>query len=226
MSVDIDNGVFVYGHFSASDQIIFSYAHATRETPVVPQSTDELAQAAACLLASEGAEGLARFDAFPAPLFATDREGHLLYYNEACVALAGRTPEVGVDRWCICEKMHGLSGEKLSPEQGALAAALREGRALRDVEALVERADGETTQVYLFPTPAFAEDGRIVGAVNLFVPSDGRLHQELIATAQRCRTLAKWIGDRQANDALTRMAEECDEQALILAPSGPAALRN
>ncbi len=205
---------------------MLSYVHSNPDPRAAPHSADELALAAADLLASEGAEGLARFNSFPAPLFATDSEGRLLYYNDACVALVGRTPEVGVDRWCVCTRMHSLSGEWLSPEQGALAAAVREGRALRNLEALVERADGDTTQVNLFPTPAFAEDGRIVGAVNLFVPSDGRLHYELIATAQRCRTLAKWIGDRQANDALTRMAEECDEQALILAPSEPAALRN
>ena len=31
---------------------------------------------------------------------------------------------------------------------------------------------------------------------------------------------------RQANDALTRMAEECDEHALILAPLEPATARN
>ena len=97
---------------------------------------------------------------------------------------------------------------------------------MRNIEALVERTDGGKTSVRSFPTLAFAEDGRVVGAVNLFVPSDGQLHRDLLATAQRCRMLAKWIGDRQANDALTQMAEECDQQALILAPIAPATPRN
>lgn len=191
-----------------------------------PLSADGLADVAAELFASEGAEGLVRFDAFPAPLFATDCDGRLLYYNDACLALTGRTPKVGVDRWCICASLSSLAGDLLPPDQRPLAGALREGRALRNIEALVERADGGQTAVRAFPTPAIGDDGRIVGAVNLFIPSDGRLHHELLATAQRCRTLAKWIGDRQANDALTQMAEECDEQALILAPIEPETLRN
>ena len=201
-----------------SDRMIPSGYPTARGASDAPRSADELASVAAGLLASAGSEALTRFDPFPGALYATDRDGRLIYFNDACVALTGRTPQVGVDRWCICAGLRSIAGDPIAPDQGPLAGALREGRALRNIEALVEHADGGKIPVRSFPTPAFAEDGRVVGAVNLLVPSDGQLHRDLLATALRCRTLAKWIGDRQANDALTQMAEECDQQAQVLRP--------
>jgi len=47
-------------------------------------------------------------------------------------------------------------------------------------------------------------------------PPIERLHETaytLLATAERCRRLATWITDRQAIEALLRLAEECEQRA-------------
>lgn len=171
------------------------------------------------MLASEGVEALARYDPHPAPLYAIDSDGLLIYYNDACATITGRTPQIGSDRWCVSGAIYTLEGAPVDYATGPMATAVGEARALRDLSALIERPDGEKTAVSAFPTPALAEDGRVIGAINVIVPLDGVIHRELLATAHRCRTLAKWIGDRQANDALVCMARECDAQAHILAPA-------
>ncbi len=40
-------------------------------------------------------------DEIPAALYVADVEGTITYFNKACVGLAGRTPEVGRDKWCV-----------------------------------------------------------------------------------------------------------------------------
>ena len=182
-------------------------------------SADQFARRAASLLASGGTDALAQFDPYPAPLYALDGDGHLRYFNDACVTLAGRTPQIGVDRWCVCTAVYTAQGEPVDHETGPMATAVREARPLRDFEALIERPCGARVAVQPYPTPALDHSGEVVGAVNLFVPLDGALYLDLLATAQRCRRLAKWIGDRQANDSLSQMAEECEQQALILTPA-------
>lgn len=216
----------------ASERAIVSEMPITVSTPAsssvsrASDGADRFAQEAADLLAREGVAALARYDPHPAPLYAIDAGGRLIYYNEACVAITGRNPQIGVDRWCVAAAIYTPDEEPVDYATGPMATAVREARPLRDLVALIERPDGEKTPVRVFPTPALTEDGRVVGAVNLIVPLDGVLHQELLATAMRCRTLAKWIGDRQANDALSLMAVECDQQARILAPVDPDTPRN
>ena len=178
------------------------------------------------MLANDGVDALAQFDPHPAPLYAIGADGHLLYYNDACVGIAGRTPQIGIDRWCLCHAILTPQGEPVAHATGSMAAVLRDARPVRGVEALIEQPDGRRIAVQPYPTPALDDEGRVVGAINLIVPLDGQLHRDLLATAQRCRTLAKWIGDRQANDSLNRMAAECGEQALILAPLESHTCRN
>lgn len=202
---------------------------ASEPRPETLGDADLFARNAAALLAREGVDALAQYDRYPAPLYAVDADGDLLYYNDAWVAIAGRAPQIGIDRWCPCDAILTMAGEPVDQATGPMATVLRDAHPVRGVEALIERPDGERVAVKPYPTPALDDRDRVVGAVNLIVPLDGALHQELLATAQRCRTLAKWIGDRQANDALSRMAVECDEQALILAPPpapAPARSRN
>ena len=40
-------------------------------------------------------------DALPTAIYATDAQGRIIFYNEACVTFSGRRPEIGSDRWCV-----------------------------------------------------------------------------------------------------------------------------
>ena len=40
-------------------------------------------------------------DALPAPVYLTDPDGLVTYWNRACAEFAGREPQLGKDRWCV-----------------------------------------------------------------------------------------------------------------------------
>lgn len=40
-------------------------------------------------------------DQLPVPIYTTDADGAVTYWNRACVDFAGREPQLGHDRWCV-----------------------------------------------------------------------------------------------------------------------------
>jgi PAS domain S-box-containing protein len=117
-------------------------------------------------------------DAIPAAIYTTDARGRITYFNQASVALAGRTPTVGGDEWCVTWKLYWPDGTPLPHDECPMAIALKEGRPVRNVEALAERPDGSRVPFIPFPTPLRASDGKIVGAVNMLVDISERKQAE------------------------------------------------
>ena len=179
-------------------------------------AAESLVHSAAHVLGDKGPGALRDFDEFPAPLYATDEKGKILYFNPACVDFAGRTPTLDSDRWCVSWKLFTTEGAALPHDKCPMAVAVHDGQPVRDVEAFAERPDGQRIRFRPFPTPATNDDGRVVGAVNLLVPVDGNTYRGLVAKADKCRTLARWMTDKQAKDVLTDMARECDRHAAAL----------
>ena len=95
--------------------------------------------------------------------------GRITYYNDAAVALAGRTPTLGSDEWCVTWKLYWPDGTPLPHEEYPMAIALKEGRAIRNAEVIAERPDG--TRVPFIPYPTLLRDmhGNVVGAINMLV---------------------------------------------------------
>lgn len=49
-----------------------------------------------------GGRSLARvLDGLPAAVHVTDAQGVVTHYSRSRIAVAGRTPRVGKDRWCV-----------------------------------------------------------------------------------------------------------------------------
>jgi PAS domain-containing protein len=67
--------------------------------------------------------------AIPAAIYTTDAQGKITYFNQAAVELAGRTPAIGSDDWCVTWKLYHPDGRPLPHEQCPMAIALKEGRA-------------------------------------------------------------------------------------------------
>ncbi|MDP1907169.1 MAG: PAS domain-containing protein [Hyphomicrobium sp.] len=156
-------------------------------------------------------------DRLPAPIYVTDGDGTVTYFNQACVELAGRTPEPGRDKWCVTWKIYSADGEFVPHDQGPMAVAIREQRPIRNVEAIAERPDGTTVNFMPFPTPWFDSDGNMAGAVNLLLDiSAQRGPDYLLEQAEKCRRLANSITDAAATDTLNLMAAKYDAQALKL----------
>ncbi|HEY5710336.1 MAG TPA: PAS domain-containing protein [Allosphingosinicella sp.] len=150
----------------------------------------------------------------PAPIYTTDMDGWVTYYNRACVEFAGRTPVIGRDRWCVTWKLFGHDGAYIPHECCPMAVAVKERRAIRGVLAYAERPDGSRVMFTPFPTPLIDADGDVIGAVNIVLEvADDRQAGVLRAEAMRCRRLAHGVTDQQTFDTLQLMASEYDDKA-------------
>ena len=182
-------------------------------------------QAAHCLIELAASTIRSSPEAFPevldelaAPIYLTDGEGTLTYFNNACVKLAGRTPRVGTDKWCVTWKLYTTDGEYLPHDSCPMAVAIREPRSIRGVEAIAERPDGTRINFIPYPTPLFHEDGNLAGAVNLLLDVTPERGPE-------CRTTARVRASRdelrmEAIETLARLAarlagRDPDDHALI-----------
>ncbi|MDQ3077722.1 MAG: hypothetical protein M3Q83_02645 [Pseudomonadota bacterium] len=170
----------------------------------------------AALLSAGGSRRLSDYDLFPAPVYATDECGRLSYYNAASVDFAGHTPTLGVDQWCVSWKMLDEHGTEVPHDRCQMAISVREGYAVRGIDAIAERPDGTRAPFRAFPTPVIDDQGRTIGGVNLLVPLDGATGRQLLATAAKYRNLAHWVSDSRASETLKHMAGECEGQAAAL----------
>ncbi|HEX8301039.1 PAS domain-containing protein [Sphingomonas sp.] len=153
-------------------------------------------------------------ESLPAAIYVTDAEGHITFYNSACVSLAGRIPQLGRDRWCVTWKLFTQEGEPLPHERCPMATAILEKREVRGAEAIAERPDGSRFRFQPFPTPLFDAKGDLIGAINMLIDvTDRRRVDELRGQAARCRRLAGSTFDRQTIDALSTMADEYEGEA-------------
>jgi PAS domain S-box-containing protein len=116
--------------------------------------------------------------AIPAAIYTTDAEGRITYFNQAAVEIAGRTPTIGSDEWCLAWKLYHPDGTPLSHDQSPMAVALREGRAIRNAEAVAERPDGSRVPFIPYPTPLRDSAGQIAGAINMLVDISERKQAE------------------------------------------------
>jgi PAS domain S-box-containing protein len=116
--------------------------------------------------------------AIPAAIYTTDAQGRITYYNEAAVELAGRTPTIGSDEWCVTWKLYRPDGTPMRHDECPMAVALKEGRPIRNAEAIAERPDGTRVPFIPYPTPLRDSSGKIVGAINMLVDVSERKQAE------------------------------------------------
>ena len=109
------------------------------------------------------------FKDFVAPVYTTDADGWLTYYNDAAADLWGYHPELGKARWCGCWRMFTVDGQVLPFDQCAMAVTVREDRPVRGAEAVLERPDGTCIPFMPYPTPLRDASGAQVAASNLLL---------------------------------------------------------
>jgi PAS domain S-box-containing protein len=157
--------------------------------------------------------------AIPAAVYTTDAEGRITYYNEAAVEFAGRRPTLGSDEWCVTWKLYKPDGTPLPHEECPMAIALKEGRPIRNAEAVAERPDGSRVPFIPYPTPLRDADGNVVGAINMLVDVSERQQAE---TQQR--VLLKELNHRVKNNmqmlqsllnAATRRSQNAEARAVL-----------
>ena len=189
---------------------------ATLRTPAVLDP--EEVTGAAIAAARGGKDALQPLlDSLPVPIYLTDAEGWVTYFNRACADFAGRTPLPGEDRWCVTWRLYTESGAFLPHDQCPMAQAIRDKAQVRGVVAVAERPDGTRVLFTPHPTPITDDAGTLIGAVNILVDvTDRRQAGALGAQAQRCRRLARSVTDQRTVDTLVAMATEYEEKARAL----------
>ncbi|HYI63639.1 MAG TPA: PAS domain-containing protein [Allosphingosinicella sp.] len=185
--------------------------------PAPPASPEDMIGMARAAARNGAGELNAVLETLPAPIYTTDADGWVTFFNRACVDFAGRTPMLGEDRWCVTWRLYGLDGAFLPHDECPMAVAIKERREIRGAVAAAERPDGTRVMFTPWPTPLFDEHDDIVGAVNILIDvTDQRQAGALRAQAVRCRRLAQSVTDQQAVDTLLLMAAEYDEKAQSL----------
>ena len=174
----------------------------------------------AAAAAAEGDRALQdAIETLPAPIYLTDADCWVTFFNRACVDFAGRTPVAGQDRWCVTWRLYTEKGAPLPHDCCPMAMAIREQREIRGVVAFAERPDGSRVMFTPYPTLIRDNSGRLVGAVNLLIDvTDERQSASLKAQAQRCRRLAQSVTDSRTVSTLLGMATEYEDKARALQP--------
>ncbi len=155
-------------------------------------------------------------DRLPVPIYTTDADGAVTYWNRACVEFAGRMPMLGEDRWCVTWQIYTTAGDRLPHDQCPMAQAIHEKREIRGAVAIAMRPDGSRRAFTPYPTPLFDEAAKLTGAVHMLVDVSAEQADELADQAQRCRRLAHATYDRQTCTVLSAMADEFAQTAADL----------
>ena len=130
-----------------------------------------------------------RLGALPAAIYVTDAAGRIIYCNRAAADLWGTTPKFGEDRWFDLARFHHNDGTPMAIEDCPTEIALKQGRVVRNLEAILERPDGTRIPIIPYPTPLRDGAGAIVGVLNMTVDITERKQAEH-ALAERDRQLS------------------------------------
>ena len=166
------------------------------------------------LAAFEDGDGYrTQLDRFRVPIYVTDADGLITYWNQACVIFAGREPQLGQDRWCITWRLFTIDGDPLPHEDCPMAVAIREKKAIRSEIAIAMRPDGTRVAFRPYPTPLIDKTGTLRGAINILIDISDEQSDALKQQAARCRRLANSTDDVSAREILRSMANGYDQSA-------------
>jgi PAS domain S-box-containing protein len=142
-----------------------------------------------------GVEFHAFLDTLGVAVYTTDRQGGITYFNEAAVALWGRRPELG-ETWCGSWRLYWPDGRPMAHDECPMAVALQQDRAIRGVEAELERPDGTRAVFMAYPTTLHDSGGQLIGAVNVLVDvTERRKAEEALRAAAEALAASNQVKD-------------------------------
>jgi PAS domain S-box-containing protein len=107
-------------------------------------------------------------DALGVAIYTTDSDGRITFFNAAAADFWGRSPALG-EEWCGSLRLLYLDETPMRHDECPMAITLKEGRPVRGGQAIAVRPDGSNVSFMAYPTPLFADDGELIGAVNVLV---------------------------------------------------------
>lgn len=167
-----------------------------------------------------GEDWRSALDELPVPVYTTDAEGAVTYWNRACIDFAGREPQLGQDRWCITWQLYTMAGDPLPHDECPMAEAIKTRTAVRGEVAIAMRPDQSRRAFTPYPTPLFDSSGNLTGAVNMLIDVSDEQAGALAEQAARCKRLARATNDVQASGILADMARGYAATAAALRAAG------
>lgn len=157
-------------------------------------------------------------DELPLAVYTTDANGIITYFNQAAEDLAGRTPEVGKDLWCVSWELRRSDGSLLLHDECPMARALKQRRPIRGEELVAVRPDGTKVSILPFPTPTFDEHGILTGAVNVLVDITERKKSEteLHEKTRRIEEFNRIVSSLSSDMSLEKIAQLVTDSATKL----------
>ena len=126
-------------------------------------------------------------DSLPVGIYACDRSGRIVRFNDMAAQLWGSSPDVSAHHgFCGALKAFRLDGEPISPAESPMAELLATGRPVRGREFIIERPDGSRIYVEANLDPIIDGAGELIGGVNCF--------QDITSRKQGERELEQILG--------------------------------
>lgn len=148
----------------------------------------------------------------PAAVYACDAEGRITFYNHRAVELWGRVPDVSSEQFCACYRVFTLDGKIVPPHETPMSFAVREGKAFRDLQAVVERPDGSRFVASVSIDPIRDAHGKLCGAINVFqdISERYRAEEKLRESEERFRAFVT-----ASSDVVYRMNADWSEMCQL-----------
>lgn len=105
------------------------------------------------------------YEDLPIGVYTCDGEGYLTSCNESAIALWGRRPELGTERWSGAWKIFSENNDLLSVDEYPVAIVVREKKIIPNAEYLIEQPDGKKCHVLISAMPTFNDTGEFTGAI-------------------------------------------------------------
>jgi len=110
-------------------------------------------------------------DCLSIPVFITDTQGNLIFYNEPAEEILGKryeeTGEMPVEMWSTIFKPVDEAGKPLSPDDLPLVKTLKNCHPYHK-EFLIESLKGKTEKISVTSYPIMGRAGNFLGAVAIF----------------------------------------------------------
>jgi PAS domain S-box-containing protein len=163
----------------------------------------------------------------PVAIYSTDVQGYITSYNPAAVALWGRQPEPGKDRWTGFHRLYLANGDFLPTENSPLALTLKEGHTVTLDLLMAEQPDGKKRYIKMHPRLVFDNAGSVAGAINVLIDFTDvlRSEQELKENERKLRMMTeaqaaeirRWNEElRKAEERHHKLIEEVEDYAILL----------